>query len=476
MLPPQPEHTNIPFSAEPDTFDQHLIQLGVLPVSPHRLMDALAQDGLNIKSLSVPSHLSESIPQEYIYVVSKLRFEAYRAIWIMRYCDFWYRKRFEFLCPAQANIYIQHKRSVQLLLGWDDFNTPIRASPSPADPKLPQDLIFLRTDRCTYATYFQFHHTTVWNTRLGVYYARYYRYLVVAKHILERDPLPSGVSEKLDTWWQGEFLAEMKKWLDASQKVLFAPSYDAAVNELATTSPIHLNPPPLNSNIKNVLNPNNQTPPLRLPHHHNIHTLPPGTLEPLPPPRDDNSRGNPSPRLYTLMACLEGLDSGIEFDCLDVEDDQHDEDNGVEDVGFGYHGRVDVEAGFEDIDDDDDDGCLGDETGSVGSEGVWYEDGEGLEGDEDEEEEYIEEEEESEEEELVVLRCDLSRVCDSIASSRVCHGTGLVGREKRRFGRGRVRGPRRRNTADEEAMEMDMAMARARVEDERISISTFSST
>ncbi|KAI2909522.1 hypothetical protein CBS147343_6157 [Aspergillus niger] len=177
------------------------------------------------------------------------------------------------------------------------------------------------------------------------------------------------------------------------------------------------------------------------------------------------------------MACLEGLDSGIEFDCLDVEDDQHDEDNGVEDVGFGYHGRVDVEAGFEDIDDDDDDdGCLGDETGSVGSEGVWYEDGEGLEGDEDEEEEYIEEEEESEEEELVVLRCDLSRVCDSIASSRVCHGTGLVGREKRRFGRGRVRGPRRRNTADEEAMEMDMAMARARVEDERISISTFSST
>ncbi|RDK45373.1 hypothetical protein M752DRAFT_290229 [Aspergillus phoenicis ATCC 13157] len=233
MLPPQPEHTNIPFSAEPDTFDQHLIQLGVLPVSPHRLMDALAQDGLNIKSLSVPSHLSESIPQEYIYVVSKLRFEAYRAIWIMRYCDFWYRKRFEFLCPAQANIYIQHKRSVQLLLGWDDFNTPIRASPSPADPKLPQDLIFLRTDRCTYATYFQFHHTTVWNTRLGVYYARYYRYLVVAKHILERDPLPSGVSEKLDTWWQGEFLAEMKKWLDASQKVLFAPSYDAAVNELA---------------------------------------------------------------------------------------------------------------------------------------------------------------------------------------------------------------------------------------------------
>ncbi|PYH56102.1 uncharacterized protein BO96DRAFT_475683 [Aspergillus niger CBS 101883] len=234
MLPPQPEHTNIPFSAEPDTFDQHLIQLGVLPVSPHRLMDALAQDGLNIKSLSVPSHLSESIPQEYIYVVSKLRFEAYRAIWIMRYCDFWYRKRFEFLCPAQANIYIQHKRSVQLLLGWDDFNTPIRASPSPADPKLPQDLIFLRTDRCTYATYFQFHHTTVWNTRLGVYYARYYRYLVVAKHILERDPLPSGVSEKLDTWWQGEFLAEMKKWLDASQKVLFAPSYDAAVNELAT--------------------------------------------------------------------------------------------------------------------------------------------------------------------------------------------------------------------------------------------------
>ncbi|GLA42571.1 hypothetical protein AnigIFM63309_011112 [Aspergillus niger] len=180
------------------------------------------------------------------------------------------------------------------------------------------------------------------------------------------------------------------------------------------------------------------------------------------------------------MACLEGLDSGIEFDCLDVEDDQHDEDNGVEDVGFGYHGGVDVgvdgEAGFEDIDDDDDDGCLGDETGSVGSEGVWYEDGEGVERDGDEEGEYIEEEEESEEEELVVLRCDLSRVCDSIASSRVCHGTGLVGREKRRFGRGRVRGPRRRNTADEEAMEMDMAMARARVEDERISISTFSST
>ena len=67
MPPPQPEHTNIPFSAEPDTFDQHLIQLGVLPVSPHRLMAALAQDGLNIKSLSVPSHLSESVPQEYIW-------------------------------------------------------------------------------------------------------------------------------------------------------------------------------------------------------------------------------------------------------------------------------------------------------------------------------------------------------------------------------------------------------------------------
>ncbi|KAL7655104.1 hypothetical protein ACMYSQ_007065 [Aspergillus niger] len=433
MLPPQPEHTNIPFSAEPDTFDQHLIQLGVLPVSPHRLMDALAQDGLNIKSLSVPSHLSESIPQEYIYVVSKLRFEAYRAIWIMRYCDFWYRKRFEFLCPAQANIYIQHKRSVQLLLGWDDFNTPIRASPSPADPKLPQDLDFFANGPV------------------------YYRYLVVAKHILERDPLPSGVSEKLDTWWQGEFLAEMKKWLDASQKVLFAPSYDAAVNELATV---------ITGKIEDGIQ---------------MAQTFKGTGR-----RGDllcevcSSSGRYSERrmnrLYTLMAWLEGLDSGIEFDCLDVEDDQHDEDNGVEDVGFGYHGRVDVEAGFEDIDDDDDDGCLGDDTGSVGSEGVWYEDGEGVEGEEDEEEEYIEEEEESEEEELVVLRCDLSRVCDSIASSRVCHGTGLVGREKRWFGRGRVRGPRRRNTADEEAMEMDMAMARARVEDERISISTFSST
>ncbi|GKZ57498.1 hypothetical protein AnigIFM49718_002815 [Aspergillus niger] len=193
----------------------------------------------------------------------------------------------------------------------------------------------------------------VCNTRLGVYHARYYRYLDVAKHILERYPSPSGVSEELDTWWQEEFLVEMKKWVDEPQKLPFAPSYDAAVDELATlitekvedgmqwhrisvpsqkvrialssstldiqlhnqllsqllsqlhiqlhiqyrtqTYPIHLEHP-LNSNIKNVLNPNNQTPPLRLPHHHNIHTLPPGTLEPLPPPRDDNSRGDPSPR------------------------------------------------------------------------------------------------------------------------------------------------------------------------------------
>ena len=76
----------------------------------------------------------------------------------------------------------------------------------------------------------------------------------------------------------------------------------------------------------------------------------------------------------------------------------------------------------------------------------------------------------------MVLRCDLSRVCDSIASSRVCHGTGVMGREKRRFGRGRVRGPKRRDTADEEDMEMNMAMARARVEDQRdSSISTVSS-
>ncbi|RDH35552.1 hypothetical protein BDQ94DRAFT_168563 [Aspergillus welwitschiae] len=74
----------------------------------------------------------------------------------------------------------------------------------------------------------------VWNTRLGVYHARYYRYLDVVKHILGRYPLPSGVSEKLDTWWQGEFLAEMKKWVDEPRKLLFAPSYDAAVNELAT--------------------------------------------------------------------------------------------------------------------------------------------------------------------------------------------------------------------------------------------------
>ncbi|GKZ24200.1 hypothetical protein AbraCBS73388_010994 [Aspergillus brasiliensis] len=185
-------------------------------------------------------------------------------------------------------------------------------------------------------------------------------------------------------------------------------------------------------------------------------------------------------RLYTLMGCLEGFDSGIEFDCLDIEEDQHEEDHGVEEIGGVVHdGHRNLVVDDCLLDDEEEEGssgsedsCLSGEVVGDGSseEGVWY--GEEEYG---EEEEYIEE---SSEEELVVLRCDLSRVCDSIASSRVCHGSGLVelGREKkRRFGRGRVRGPRRRNTADEEAMEMDMAMARARVEDERISISTFSS-
>lgn len=165
-------------------------------------------------------------------------------------------------------------------------------------------------------------------------------------------------------------------------------------------------------------------------------------------------------RLYTLMACLEGFDSSVEFGCLDVDDEQHGQDDGVQEVRVGEH---------------DDDYNSGDGGSSLGSsdEG-WYGDGEGDEGEGDEEE-YIEESSSSSEE-LVVLRCDLSRVCDSIASSRVCHGTGVKGREKRRFGRGRVRGPKRRDTADEEAMEMDMAMARARVEDQRgSSISTMSS-
>ncbi|PWY65095.1 hypothetical protein BO83DRAFT_453380 [Aspergillus eucalypticola CBS 122712] len=156
-------------------------------------------------------------------------------------------------------------------------------------------------------------------------------------------------------------------------------------------------------------------------------------------------------RLYTLMACLEGFDSDGEFDCLDVDDEQHGQDDGVQEFGVGGH--------------DDYDGGDGGSDGS--SDESWYGDGEGDEGEGDEEE-YIEESSSSEEE-LVVLRCDLSRVCDSIASSRVCHGTGALGREKRRFGRGRVRGPKRRDTADEEAMEMDMAMARAKVEDQRVS-------
>ena len=163
-------------------------------------------------------------------------------------------------------------------------------------------------------------------------------------------------------------------------------------------------------------------------------------------------------RLYTLMACLEGFDSSVEFDCLDVDDEQHGQDDGVQEVGVGGHGG-------------DDGGDGGSSLGS--SEGGWY--GNGEEGHEGEEEEYIEASSSSEEE-LVVFRCDLSRVCDSIASSRVCHGTGVMGREKRRFGRGRVRGPKRRDTADEEDLEMDVARARARVEDERgSSISTVSS-
>ncbi|GFN11988.1 uncharacterized protein AtWU_01785 [Aspergillus tubingensis] len=164
-------------------------------------------------------------------------------------------------------------------------------------------------------------------------------------------------------------------------------------------------------------------------------------------------------RLYTLMACLEGFDSSVEFDCLDVDDEQHGQDDGVQEVGVGEH--------------DDDYNCGDGGSGGSSDEG-WYGEGEG-EGDVGEVEEYIEESSSSEEE-LVVLRCDLSRVCDSIASSRVCHGTGVMGREKRRFGRGRVRGPKRRDTADEEDMEMNMAMARARVEDQRdSSISTVSS-
>lgn len=158
------------------------------------------------------------------------------------------------------------------------------------------------------------------------------------------------------------------------------------------------------------------------------------------------------------MACLEGFDADVEFDCLDVDDEQHGQDDGVQEVRLGEH--------------DDDYNCGDGGSGGSSDEG-WYGEGEG-EGDVGEVEEYIESS--SSEEELVVLRCDLSRVCDSIASSRVCHGTGVMGREKRRFGRGRVRGPKRRDTADEEDMEMDMAMARARVEDQRdSSISTVSS-
>ncbi|PYH32415.1 uncharacterized protein BO87DRAFT_460674 [Aspergillus neoniger CBS 115656] len=231
-----------------------------------------------------------------------------------------YRRRYEYLHPDEDSPILQrHIQSVHLLLGWDKDNNPVKARPTAvADLKIPEGSITLGSHRRRYTAYKEFYDQMVWNARLGVYNARLFAYHQLATSNFKFQ-LPADVLPAFNAWKQGDFHTEILKLVPLSRSVPYSPLYEVAVDELATaitqkveggeaiartwkafatasTTQKNLTPstPKKKYPNNNVPNPNNQTPPLRVPHHHNIHALPPHPLEPVYPARDDNSRGNAS--------------------------------------------------------------------------------------------------------------------------------------------------------------------------------------
>ncbi|PWY65096.1 hypothetical protein BO83DRAFT_410971 [Aspergillus eucalypticola CBS 122712] len=187
MSLPAPESTKFPFSPLPGSVDAYLAEQGMLSVSEQRINDVLTQSGIRAENIYLPPRLSRILPTRLIHVVSQLRFEAYRAIMIMRICNSWYRRRYEYLYPGDDSQFLQrHIQSVQLLLGWDKDNKPVK-----------DQLIALATK------YFKFH-------------------------------LPSDVLPAFNAWKQGDFLTETRKLIRLSKSVPYSPLYEVAVDELAT--------------------------------------------------------------------------------------------------------------------------------------------------------------------------------------------------------------------------------------------------
>lgn len=235
MSSPAPESTKFPFSPLPGFVDVYLAEQGMLSASEQRIKDVLAQSGIRAECIYLPPHLSRVLPTRLIHVVSQLRFEAYRAIIIMRICNFWYRRRYEYLQPDDDSPILQrHIQSVQLLLGWDKDNKPVRAQPiAVADPKIPEGSITLGSHRRRYTAYKEFYDELAWNSRCGVYSARFLVYLQHATKYF--DPhLPSDILPAFNAWKLGDFYTEIRKLVSLSHSVLYAPSYEVAVDELAT--------------------------------------------------------------------------------------------------------------------------------------------------------------------------------------------------------------------------------------------------
>ena len=230
-----PESTKFSFSPSPGSVDAYLAEQGMLSVSEQRINDVLTQSGIRAECIYLPPHLSRILPPKLIHVVSQLRFEAYRAIMIMRICNSWYRRRYEYLHPDEDSPMLhRHIQSVQLLFGWDKDNKPVRAQPiAVADQKIPQSSITLGSHRRRYTAYKEFHDELAWNSRCEVYYARFLVYLQHATKYF--DPyLPSDVLPAFNAWKLGDFYTEIRKLVPLSHSVLYAPSYEVAVDDLAT--------------------------------------------------------------------------------------------------------------------------------------------------------------------------------------------------------------------------------------------------
>lgn len=154
---------------------------------------------------------------------------------IMRICNSWYRRRYEYLHPDDDSPFLQrHIQSVQLLLGWDKDNKPVKDQPiAVADPKIPEGSITLGSHRRRYTAYKDFHDEMVWSIRCWVYQSRFYAYRMLAVKSFKPD-LPSDVLPAFDAWLEGDFHTETRKLIRLSRSVPFSPLYEVAVDELAT--------------------------------------------------------------------------------------------------------------------------------------------------------------------------------------------------------------------------------------------------